>query len=358
LFQENVTSLAMTIDTQVLVIGGGPAGVSTALTCAQSSLDVWLIERAPFPRDHPGESLHPGIEPLLRQMGVWDEVLAERFLRHDGHWIDWGGKPRFEAFGADDTERWRGLQAWRATFDAILLRRARSAGVKILQPCRAIRPIVAEGVVQGALTSAGAIRAQVVVDAAGDRHWLARRLKMATLRCSPPLLACYGYARGECPIRDRAPAIVADNTGWTWTARVRPGLYAWTRLVFDSKCRDNPLQGEADRLPAEFKGLQPQGKPRGADVTWRRVASLAGPGYFIVGDAAAVLDPASSHGVLRAVMSGMMAGHLVSRVCKQGLTHHQASGTYCDWMCEWFEHDAKRLRGLYENLGAAHFACN
>jgi flavin-dependent dehydrogenase len=50
---------------------------------------------------------------------------------------------------------------------------------------------------------------------------------------------------------------------------------------------------------------------RGADVTWRIISPAAGPGFFLVGDAVAVLDPASSHGVLKALMTGMMAAHLI-----------------------------------------------
>ncbi|MBA4535538.1 hypothetical protein H1196_23700 [Brevibacillus halotolerans] len=53
----------------------------------------------------------------------------------------------------------------------------------------------------------------------------------------------------------------------------------------------------------------------GADMTWRVITQLGGPGgYFLIGDAATVLDPASSHGVLKAVMSGMMAGNLIAQM--------------------------------------------
>lgn len=38
--------------------------------------------------------------------------------------------------------------------------------------------------------------------------------------------------------------------------------------------------------------------------------AVAGPGWFLAGDAAAVLDPASSHGVLRAVLTGFRAGQV------------------------------------------------
>ena len=52
--------------------------------------------------------------------------------------------------------------------------------------------------------------------------------------------------------------------------------------------------------------------------TWRMAERMAGAGWFIVGDAAATLDPTSSHGVLKALLSGMTAGHDCSQSRQQG----------------------------------------
>jgi hypothetical protein len=111
--------------------------------------------------------------------------------------------------------------------------------------------------------------------------------------------------RGDCLERDAEPSFTYLPNGWLWTARVRPNLYHWTRLV------TAPLPIQRESPPLEFAALEPVGCPKGAEVTWRRLESSAGPGYFVVGDAAARTDPSSSHGVLRAIMSGMLAGYLV-----------------------------------------------
>jgi hypothetical protein len=191
------------------------------------------------------------------------------------------------------------------------------------------------------------LRARFVVDGAGGRHWLARRLTLAIERHSPRLIARYGYVDGACPGRDEAPALVADPDGWSWTARVRPRRYAWTRLsLCDSK-------GKRHLLPPEElrgDGLRQWGKVRGADVSWRVVVPAAGPGYFLVGDAAAVLDPASSHGVLKAIMSGMMAAHLITQIVYHDVSENVAAQTYSDWIRCWFDHDVAGLRALYASL--------
>ncbi len=100
-------------------------------------------------------------------------------------------------------------------------------------------------------------------------------------------------------------------------------------------------------LPDEFEGLEPIKSMHGADVTWRRVLQPAGSGYFIVGDAAAVLDPASSHGVLKGIMSGMKAAHAIIRITKDYFPSEIVSKNYTEWITEWFLHDIHKLKKFY-----------
>ncbi|KAB8333992.1 FAD-dependent oxidoreductase [Scytonema tolypothrichoides VB-61278] len=331
-------------NSDVLIIGSGPAGSAAAIASAQRGLRVILIEREQFPRSHPGETLHPGVEPLLKQLGIIKPVLAAGFLRHTGNWVQWEAERHFVPFGEDDSGAWLGFQAWRADFDTILLNQAKALGVEVLQPCQALRLLVEGDRVVGVETSLGTLTASKVVDATGSHHWLARQLELQINYHSPRRIVYYGYACGECPVRDDAPAIVADSGGWTWTARVQPQLYQWTRLwLVEQKI-------PKDWLPDEFHGLKIHQKMQAADVTWRIVSQPAGSGYFMVGDAAMVLDPASSHGVLKAIMSGIMAGHLITAELLGGLSPAQAIQHYCQWIYNWFEHDVEKLSKLYAIL--------
>ena len=332
------------VKADVVIVGGGPAGSAAAIQCARSGLQVSIVEQAAFPRHRPGETLHPGIEPLLDQLRATQPILSAGFLRHRGNWVEWNGDRHFVPFGADDAGPWMGFQAWRSEFDQRLLQQARALGVTVWQPCRAIRPIIESNQVAGVFTSAGPLYANFVIDAAGSRHWLARQLGLSIDSRSARLVAHYGYAEGSCSERDQAPAIVADADGWTWTARVQSTLYQWTRLLF------TPAQLSPDFLPPEFHALIPQGKRRQANVTWRIVNDLAGPGYFLIGDAATVLDPASSHGVLKALMSGMMAGHLISHHLRRNQSTHAVIQSYRQWVGDWFNHDVNKLKALYHDL--------
>src|ERR1700739_230754 len=60
----------------VAVIGGGPAGSTTAALLARRGRSVILLEKAHHPRFHIGESLLPMNLPLFERLGVLDKVQA------------------------------------------------------------------------------------------------------------------------------------------------------------------------------------------------------------------------------------------------------------------------------------------
>ena len=357
--------------TDALVIGGGPAGCAAAITCARTGLRTIILEReARNVGDQPpkpGETLHPGVEPILRELGVWAAVEARGFLRHMGHYVRWGGEvaegapARFQPFGCDpDGTPWCGLQAWRDDFDALLQEQACRHGV-VLRRGQAVRHLVSAPIA-GAPTSVRVCGAQTadstivtarwVIDATGAVGRLAREAGLATVeQRSPRLIARYGYVTGECPVRDSAPTLIADpdGGGWTWTARVRPAVYQWTRLRFAQGASIDGI------LPKELHGLRLFGPAvRGADVTWRRAWPAAGPGWFLVGDAAFVLDPASSHGVLKALMSGRMAAHCIAAMAQGFVPEEETVLHYNDWIARWFEADVARLTAHYAALRGFH----
>ena len=336
----------------VIVVGGGPAGSAAAIRSAQSGARVVLIERSVFPRHRPGETLHPGIEPLLQQLGVWDVITEANFIRHHAIRIRCGGQDMIRPFGSDANGQWYGLQAWREEFDALLLNRARELGVTIIQPCTVERTIFHDDRVNGVITSTGHISADFTIDAAGGRHWLANELKLPLRLESSRLIARYGYAEGDLPDNWDHPLLSVDENGWTWIARVRSRIFQWTRL--DSRFSDSEFAENV--VPSQLRGLRQTGHATGAVVTWRCVSASAGRGYFLTGAAAAVLDPASSHGVLKAIMSGIYAGHLIEQIRNKKRNCDSAAQEYSKWIARWFQHDVASLRKMYNEFGLLSLA--
>jgi flavin-dependent dehydrogenase len=322
----------------VIIIGAGPAGTAAALSLLNARVPVIILERAPFPRYRPGETLHPGIEPLLNTLGVSDILHEANQLRQDGIWSAWGESLRFVPYGGDAGGPWRGFQVTRGEFDRRMLERSchRGASLVALQIISVLRD--SSEAVTGLITSVGVIHSDYVIDCTGGVHTLARRIGIPIVRHSPKLIARFGYVRGH--FNGPAPLIRCDTTGWTWIAEVEPDRFQWTRVTGTSHIP------EPQWLPDCLKDLDAE-PSRGADVTWRVAQTVAGPGWFLAGDAAAVLDPSSSHGMLHAVMMGMTAAHLIVRRLLHGASMEACVTAYQEWLFAWFRHDAREMRRTY-----------
>ena len=57
-------------ESDVLVIGGGPAGSTMASLLAKKGHSVTVLERAHFPREHVGESMLPFCYHVFEELGV------------------------------------------------------------------------------------------------------------------------------------------------------------------------------------------------------------------------------------------------------------------------------------------------
>ena len=118
---------------QVLIIGGGPAGSTAAGLLAREGFEVTLLERDHFPRYHIGESILPSCRPIFELLGVWDKVAAHGFQPKGGAYFQWGTEEwevLFTSLGDDTPNSW---QVVRSEFDQILLSHARELGANVVE---------------------------------------------------------------------------------------------------------------------------------------------------------------------------------------------------------------------------------
>src|SRR5437879_3256735 len=146
---------------ELAIIGAGPAGAAAAISAAARGIATVLFDDPPR-HPEPGETVPAGAEVLFRMLGLEGAVNDAVALRHRGHWSDWSGVSRLQAFGSDRSGPWRGYQIARATLRRILLERARQAGVRIVAE-RCIGVLRRGTAVAGVETSTGKTQARLVI---------------------------------------------------------------------------------------------------------------------------------------------------------------------------------------------------
>ena len=116
----------------VVVIGGGPAGSTTATLLAQGGLKVGLFEREKFPRFHIGESLIPETYWVLKRLNMLEKMQKSHFVKkYSVQFVNAHGKLSAPFYFWDNkphecSQTW---QVVRSEFDQMMLDNAREHGV-------------------------------------------------------------------------------------------------------------------------------------------------------------------------------------------------------------------------------------
>jgi flavin-dependent dehydrogenase len=273
-----------------------------------------VLEARARPRAQPGETLHPGAESILKQLGVWDSLLQCGFHRHHGIWREsQEGIRIFDPYGTDAEGAWLGFQVDRARFHELLRDRVAQLGGTIIEAGRLNELLIQGERVTGIRANDCNHEARFVLDATGRLAWVAEKLQLQTYRPEPEQRLQFGWSDNAPADLNGQPLFRQRNDGWDWLAPLGDGRSAWVQLRRFSR-------------------------NAGIDYTWRVFSKSAGPGYFLLGDAACVMDPATSNGVLRAMMSGILAVKFIEAMQSGRLSEMEACSEYVNWVARLFEH--------------------
>lgn len=318
------------VDADVIVVGAGPAGASTAWFLTSQGADVLLLDRARFPRDKIcSEYLSPQGSRILQAMGALAKVedagaaqLAGMMVRAPS-----GQSFRGHFAGAHGFRGFRdsGLALRRTILDSILLDQARAAGARVREDNRVV-DLVRDGagraggvVVSDAAGQRTTIGARLVVGADGLRSIVSRRLGLARRSRWPSRIALVAHYSGVAGMGEFGEMHV-DRSGYLGLAHVGGGLINVAIVVPVSRAKE--LAGaraeffeewidDRPHLRERFAGARQVTPVRATGPFASAVRCAWAPGAAVVGDAADFFDPFTGEGIYAALRGGEMLSSFV-----------------------------------------------
>src|SRR5437763_13059710 len=174
------------METDVVVIGGGPAGSTVGTLIAQKGHKVRLFEREHFPRFHIGESLIPCTYFVLERLNMLPKMKASHFVKkYSVQFITDTGRLS-EPFYFIEHKPHESSQTWqvlRSELHEMMLRNAQEHGVQVEEGVHVLGVLwegdLAVGVrIKHEDGSQQEVRAKVVVDASGQGTVIMDRLNL------------------------------------------------------------------------------------------------------------------------------------------------------------------------------------
>lgn len=325
---------------KVLVVGGGPGGAMAAILLAREGVEVVVLERDRFPRYHIGESLLTSAIPVLKFVGLYERMEAHGFVRkHGGYFTLKDGAPPGHIDFRKVSVHQHSYQVIRSEFDQLLLQYAAEMGAQVFEET-AVTGVVFEGdqPVRAHWQQAGGVTGEIafdyVIDASGLSGLLATK-ELHNRRFQPAFanVAVGSYWRDYTPYvaPDGTPQgghffmeALSDGAGWAWAIPLHDQTLSVGVVVHSEEFQR--MRARVGDLDAVYRdGLQraPHLREMLASAqmsepvqTWRDFSYLAdsfsGPGYRMIGDAAAFIDPLFSTGVHLAFLGAVSAAATIA----------------------------------------------
>ncbi|MGW2116507.1 NAD(P)/FAD-dependent oxidoreductase [Streptomyces zhihengii] len=362
----------------VIVIGGGPAGSTTAGLLAKRGHRVLVLDRERFPRYHVGESLIPAFMRPMEELGITERMDARGFERKYGGTLVWGNAqiPWNFSFIEGGSHEYA-YHTRRADMDSLILDRARELGAFIIEEATVKEPIETDGRVTGVrYTLRGAdgayeARAKLVIDASGQARLLSRRYADITWHEELRNVAVWTYFDNcERLGGDEYTNILIEglDDGWFWAIPIDKGTVSVGYVTRssdvgkDGQSLEDLFKSEVEKSTKLKKMLAGANQSAG----WRTARdwsytsqSFNGNGWVCVGDSAAFVDPLFSTGVALATLAGSTLAKIVDQIIQHPEIEEQALKRYVTAYRAFFDeirvfverfYDRSKYKEFYHSL--------
>lgn len=321
----------------VIVIGGGIAGLATSIHLARAGLKVTCVHSDELSSDPVGESLDWSAPDLLKAIGLPTEILLQQGIATTKQHVLLrllDGSERHYVPGA-----WLAAPPFNVCLDTIHVDRAALAqSIRDVAEREQVHVISdrVTGIEQenrrvlSVTTNQGRqLRARWFVDASGGKTRLfARAFALPAREYGPTKVAVWDYF----PVVDASvggttiygSSTSAEYMDWIWQIPIRPGLVSVGCVTSGDAIKQQRQSGlNIQQIYAatlhEFPHLasllprQDEIAPRVTSFRCRVHHKVSGPNWLIVGEAASMVDPMTSNGVTAALRHAAEAAALVIR---------------------------------------------
>ena len=353
----------------VIVIGAGPAGSTTAALLAEQGHSVLVLEKEKFPRYHVGESLMPFCWYTLDRLGLvsrMDEIGFQK--KHSVQFASEEGKVSspfyfFEHKNHPSSITW---QVERADFDQMLIEKAVSNGATFVDESKVLSTTYDEdrarvtGLVAKHKGTLRGFHCKQIVDASGRDCFYSGKSKWRQRDPNLNKVAIWTYYKGgkrNCGIDEGSTTIAAlPNKGWFWHIpqqgdRVSLGIVAERDYLFsDIQDPKKILEREIENnawVKDSLSTAEQIGQTWATGDYSYRATHCATPGMVLVGDAFAFLDPVFSSGVFLALKSAELAADSIHTHLTTSKSETECFTEYGKSLCDAIERMRKIVYAFY-----------
>ncbi len=348
--------MVLDIDTQVLVVGGGPAGVATAIALKERGLSVAMVDKSDYDDIRVGEHLLPIAYPLLSKLNIprdaWDAESytcaqvrsawgTSKLSSNESIWSSLGG----------------GALLTRPTFDSGLAKHAEKIGVTVYRKTTLSAFDRADGKWDLTLNDGEQkIKADFLVDATGRPSKITQALGGRPDVYDKLIGLCvFVEPKPSANMEDKSILIETCEDGWWYSARLYYGTLS-VAFMTDSDMLSssglNPIDYYNKMLCKSCYTRSRIENYKSATKAYIRPAQtqlldrFTGDGWLAVGDAAISCDPLSSAGIYKGFVMGIAAAEAIN---SQMQGDRKAFERYVGQVKEIFE-EYLQTRGHYYRL--------
>jgi flavin-dependent dehydrogenase len=306
---------------QVIIIGGGPAGIATSLSLSSRGISNCVVESDSIPKAKSGEAIPPNAKPLLKKMGIMHLVNDPK------HTVYYGNKSCWGTSELEQKEFIQGIYGHgylldRFYFEQQLREHLKSHSAPIKEGVQFRKVLETSYGVEVLLDNGGqpeTIHAKYIVDATGRKASVCRQLGISKVKMDHQFAITLHLSLSQ--EIEHEVLIEATENGWWYAApqhdkeltimfftllELLPNKYDIKSFIQRELANSIHLSKiiQVDTFQYDQIKIMPTGTSR-LDVPY-------GKNWIAVGDAAFSYDPISSYGITSALASGFYAGHALA----------------------------------------------